>query len=59
MPQELCTTQTNKYIHTEIDAATTNRMAMQTQAAIYKRKAGGKPPTWLPPGGLVERFEAC
>ena len=24
---------------------------------IPKLKAGGKPSTWLPPGGLVERFE--
>ncbi len=23
--------------------------------AIYKRKAGGEPSTWFPPGGLVER----
>ena len=22
---------------------------------VYERKAGGKPSTWLPPGGLVER----
>ena len=23
---------------------------------LQELKAGGKPPTWLPPGGLVERF---
>ena len=34
----------------------TPRIRITLQLTLYEsRKAGGKPSTWLPPGGLVER----
>ena len=44
--------------NTPVSNELSNSDEMSVQWCLAPRlKAGGKPSTWLPPGGLVERFE--